>query len=673
MSAPGSATPLTNRDFRAMLTPAHPSMTKAARTPTQAMKAAPTSSVKKEIDGGKTPMRYADGGMKTFKFSKHGLEENEDEAEDDRASSSASSHAGKSGRVLSSRERSYLQYQAKLAAKAESRHRYRDRAKERQLGLNPDYADMDETAVAAAEQASYEASKYLGGDIQHTHMVKGLDFALLNKVRQEIEKREEAKLEALMREMEEKKANVSAGPALAAAQSIAAAAPKQSTTVMLEKHPLTPAQQAATTMKFETPLAAAIYNLTFDTAATTESSTTAAPPTTDLFLPGRMCFDFPLHPPPSSHRGETSLSFARRHASDLPPATLTSRADLEHWQQTYADDHCLAMLPYALQTKIIDIFQRQRREAMERKERRKKEREEEGMSGFNVPKQDRSQQLADEQATGAGTDASAPSGPEYTVERPPPAPADDESDDEIFAGVGSDYKLKLDEKKEEEESGPVYTVERPPALPDEDEDEDEDTHMHVDSSASMAATVRGQAPIVGPARPPVAGPPPMLSDEEEDEDLLDTTAGDELLSGLDPSLRGKSAADLSASERQKLRNRMFAEAEYEELYPAAAPAYSSILDDDGDDDESGRRKKRKATDETELTAEQETKRREARFNAEFGQVTSLLKARGVQLNDDTKRRQTNKGKEVDDERAIKRQKILRGFQTPKPMSGMPRR
>lgn len=31
-----------------------------------------------------------------------------------------------------------------------------------------------------------EESKYLGGDIAHTHLVKGLDYALLEKVRSEI-------------------------------------------------------------------------------------------------------------------------------------------------------------------------------------------------------------------------------------------------------------------------------------------------------------------------------------------------------------------------------------------------------------------------------------------------------------------------------------------------------
>lgn len=39
-----------------------------------------------------------------------------------------------------------------------------------------------------------EESKFLGGDIDHTHLVKGLDYALLNKIRSELEKekREEA-------------------------------------------------------------------------------------------------------------------------------------------------------------------------------------------------------------------------------------------------------------------------------------------------------------------------------------------------------------------------------------------------------------------------------------------------------------------------------------------------
>ena len=69
----------------------------------------------------------------------------------------------------------------------------RDRAEERRKGLAPDYervtADLASivTGNTALEQdltaISVEDSKFLGGDVEHTHLVKGLDYALLQKVR----------------------------------------------------------------------------------------------------------------------------------------------------------------------------------------------------------------------------------------------------------------------------------------------------------------------------------------------------------------------------------------------------------------------------------------------------------------------------------------------------------
>ena len=35
-----------------------------------------------------------------------------------------------------------------------------------------------------------QESKFLGGDMEHTHLVKGLDYALLQKVRSELEQQE---------------------------------------------------------------------------------------------------------------------------------------------------------------------------------------------------------------------------------------------------------------------------------------------------------------------------------------------------------------------------------------------------------------------------------------------------------------------------------------------------
>ncbi|CAB4470229.1 hypothetical protein RhiirA5_353022 [Rhizophagus irregularis] len=72
--------------------------------------------------------------------------------------------------------------------------KYRDRAAERRTGANPDYQETEQILKALNNseileaKLVYEQSKYLGGDTEHTHLVKGLDFALLNKVRNEIQK-----------------------------------------------------------------------------------------------------------------------------------------------------------------------------------------------------------------------------------------------------------------------------------------------------------------------------------------------------------------------------------------------------------------------------------------------------------------------------------------------------
>ncbi|KAI9316193.1 RED-like protein N-terminal region-domain-containing protein [Dichotomocladium elegans] len=68
---------------------------------------------------------------------------------------------------------------------------YRDRAAERRS--NEQQEESTEDLLHAAEQDEaldakqlYEKSKYLGGDVSHTHLVKGLDFSLLERVRNEL-------------------------------------------------------------------------------------------------------------------------------------------------------------------------------------------------------------------------------------------------------------------------------------------------------------------------------------------------------------------------------------------------------------------------------------------------------------------------------------------------------
>ena len=44
--------------------------------------------------------------------------------------------------------------------------------------------------AAVRRKQMIQESKFLGGDMEHTHLVKGLDYALLQKVRSELEQQE---------------------------------------------------------------------------------------------------------------------------------------------------------------------------------------------------------------------------------------------------------------------------------------------------------------------------------------------------------------------------------------------------------------------------------------------------------------------------------------------------
>lgn len=99
---------------------------------------------------------------------------------------------------------------------AELAEKYRDRARERRDGANPDYKVDDPLNTASAYRAvapdlksgidaaerrkqMIQESKFLGGDMEHTHLVKGLDYALLQKVRSEIQVKEHEQEQELER------------------------------------------------------------------------------------------------------------------------------------------------------------------------------------------------------------------------------------------------------------------------------------------------------------------------------------------------------------------------------------------------------------------------------------------------------------------------------------------
>lgn len=60
--------------------------------------------------------------------------------------------------------------------------------------------------AAERRKQMIQESKFLGGDMEHTHLVKGLDYALLQKVRSEIEQLEEEEDEQLEQAVDGEKA-----------------------------------------------------------------------------------------------------------------------------------------------------------------------------------------------------------------------------------------------------------------------------------------------------------------------------------------------------------------------------------------------------------------------------------------------------------------------------------
>jgi len=170
--------------------------------------------------------------------------------------------------------------------------KYRDRAEERRLNVNPDYQDNpseeiltafhavapvdqhnDESSKSGADSRAsmIEKSKYLGGDIDHTHLVKGLDYALLNKVKDQMKKIVKVKQE------EPNAETTSPSPQEGSDEEL-------SDPDIFQPSPVT---QDATPSKisFQTTMAKAVYNQLFNKVI---------PSTTELFLPGRTAFIFEL-------------------------------------------------------------------------------------------------------------------------------------------------------------------------------------------------------------------------------------------------------------------------------------------------------------------------------------------------------------------------------------------
>lgn len=71
--------------------------------------------------------------------------------------------------------------QKKEKEREKRKPKYRNRAEERRKGIIKDVED--EAVLYDNKDNTIDESKFMGGDVEHTHLVKGLDFILLKKVR----------------------------------------------------------------------------------------------------------------------------------------------------------------------------------------------------------------------------------------------------------------------------------------------------------------------------------------------------------------------------------------------------------------------------------------------------------------------------------------------------------
>ncbi|CAG8785013.1 4721_t:CDS:1, partial [Acaulospora morrowiae] len=171
-------------------------------------------------------------------------------------------------------------------------NKYRDRAAERRTGANPDYQDTEQIlkALNNSEELEaklvYEQSKYLGGDTEHTHLVKGLDYALLAKVRSEINREGEDIKEERDEELD------------AALERIK--------------------EETLETPRINSRLARAVYDIIM------KDSKKKPPKVNELFVTGRMAYVFEM----ADEKGRYGDAFA------IPTTVIRSKADISDYAGT---------------------------------------------------------------------------------------------------------------------------------------------------------------------------------------------------------------------------------------------------------------------------------------------------------------------------------------------------
>ncbi|KAI9487140.1 MAG: RED-like protein N-terminal region-domain-containing protein [Benjaminiella poitrasii] len=188
---------------------------------------------------------------------------------------------------------------------------YRDRAAERrqqELGGEVDESQLTTEELLKRTQAEvdeeldpkqlYEQSKYLGGDVSHTHLVKGLDYALLKKVKSDLSKRQTS-----LREEEQNDDDMD--------EKLDQALDRFERGERIEEDDSTTPPQSDVP-KFHTLMAKNIYQQIEQQIDPDQQ------PKIDLFQPGKMAFVFEL----ADEVGHYSDAFA------IPTAVMRSKTDV---------------------------------------------------------------------------------------------------------------------------------------------------------------------------------------------------------------------------------------------------------------------------------------------------------------------------------------------------------
>ncbi|KAF7732095.1 hypothetical protein EC973_006350 [Apophysomyces ossiformis] len=191
---------------------------------------------------------------------------------------------------------------------------YRDRAAERRSGQTSDASaeqllrgsEADETLDA---KQVYDQSKYLGGDVSHTHLVKGLDFSLLHKVREDLEKKKE-KLQEAKRDADAEEELDDALERIERGESL------------VDDETTTEQPETEEAIQFDSIMAKNIYDIIRKPKVQSEHN--------EFFVPGRMAFVFEL----ADEVGHYNDAFA------IPTTIIRSKADVVSRRRTmgWSDD-----------------------------------------------------------------------------------------------------------------------------------------------------------------------------------------------------------------------------------------------------------------------------------------------------------------------------------------------